>query len=566
MIIKNFYISTVSKTIAGIVLTVVISALISGCGGPDHLIIPKPAPYDMHNVQEPAYREINYLGDGFEKQVIDEIADIFDIHGHYRNIANNPKQAKNLNAFDEVENSSWFTNRNAFKQMTVEEIARGPDTGPGPDAENIWTITRAKNQGVTPGFNIEDSRGDIYVIKFDPTGYSELMSGAEVVSTKLFYAAGYNVPENYITEFDPDILRVGEGVKFTDENGDNRTMAESDLEAILNKIEKKSNGKIRAIASKFISGKPLGPFKYSSVRKDDFNDVIPHQHRRELRAVRVLGAWLNHSDAKAGNSHDTYVTENGRSYVKHYLLDFGSTLGSAAHGPTSVYRGHENSVDPERIIQYTVSLGLHIRPYEKIDGFPYKSIGLYDSELFDPHKYRFNHPIPAFKRLTWRDGYWGAKIVMSFTDDQIKAAVSQGKYSNPDAAEYLYNKIRERRDIIGRFYFGKVNPLDKFEVRKNSNGGYILSFADLAVETGLEPDNSIYHYDIILEKQDENINSGELNNAFTIPLPAPSSDNIVLKIRTQRSSDSGLSKWVKVYLKPGLSGGGFTVYGILRQE
>ncbi|NIW47138.1 MAG: hypothetical protein GWN30_21030, partial [Gammaproteobacteria bacterium] len=58
------------------------------------------------------------------------------------------------------------------------------------------------------------------------------------------------------------------------------------------------------------------------IRDDDLNDVIPHQHRRELRGLRVVAAWLNHFDTKANNTLDVYV-EDG--YVRHYLIDFGST-------------------------------------------------------------------------------------------------------------------------------------------------------------------------------------------------------------------------------------------------
>ena len=54
---------------------------------------------------------------------------------------------------------------------------------------------------------------------------------------------------------------------------------------------------------------------------------MPHEHRRELRALRVFGAWTNLTDLKAANTLDTLVTENGRSIVKHYLQDVGSTFG-----------------------------------------------------------------------------------------------------------------------------------------------------------------------------------------------------------------------------------------------
>ena len=50
------------------------------------------------------------------------------------------------------------------KKMSLEEIIRGPDTGEGPDLCGSWTITRAKLQGVMPGFQIKDSKGIHYLL------------------------------------------------------------------------------------------------------------------------------------------------------------------------------------------------------------------------------------------------------------------------------------------------------------------------------------------------------------------------------------------------------------------
>ena len=56
---------------------------------------------------------------------------------------------------------------------------------------------------------------------------------------------------------------------------------------------------------------------------------VPHEHRRELRGNRVFAAWLNHDDSRAGNSLDMLVEDQtGVSLVKHYMFDFGSSLGS----------------------------------------------------------------------------------------------------------------------------------------------------------------------------------------------------------------------------------------------
>ena len=68
---------------------------------------------------------------------------------------------------------------------------------------------------------------------------------------------------------------------------------------------------------------------------------MPHEHRRELRALRVFGAWTNLTDLKAGNTLDTLVSDGGRSVVRHYLQDVGSTFGVGANGPHDWNEGWE---------------------------------------------------------------------------------------------------------------------------------------------------------------------------------------------------------------------------------
>ena len=60
------------------------------------------------------------------------------------------------------------------------------------------------------------------------------------------------------------------------------------------------------------AGDGIGSFRYYGTRPDDPNDIVPHEHRRDLRGLRVFSAWVNHTDAKAINSMDMLVKENGR--------------------------------------------------------------------------------------------------------------------------------------------------------------------------------------------------------------------------------------------------------------
>src|SRR5436190_17234197 len=112
--------------------------------------------------------------------------------------------AQNVNTLGEVPDSEWYTNRHARRAMSIEELVRGAgDTNP-PDPDGVWRIISAKSEGVTPGFQIEDRHGNRYLLKFDPPDYPDLASGADVIGSKIYYALGYNTPENYAVYFRRD--------------------------------------------------------------------------------------------------------------------------------------------------------------------------------------------------------------------------------------------------------------------------------------------------------------------------------------------------------------------------
>jgi len=463
--------------------------------------------------------------------------------------------------------------------MSIEEIVRGPNQGVGPDTSSTWTIISAKAEGVTPRFTIIDSRGDRYVIKFDPPGYAGLNSGSEVIGARLFYAAGYNVPENYITIFDPGILKLADKVEFTGEKGRNRLMNEvRNLRDILGKIEYIESDLIRATASKYIPGKLLGPFMYESTRKDDPNDFIPHQHRRELRGLRVMSAWLNNIDAKGANSMDTYISENTKSFVRHYLIDFGTILGSGGRGPQPIYRGYENEMDPHAFILRILTLGLYSPGWERVsERVEYPCIGRYNSRFYHPQKFEIIFPNPAFDNLTDLDGYWGTKLVMSFTDEELRVVIAEARYPNPEAAEQLLKSVIERRDITGRYWFNRVTPLDRFELITNETSEQELKFVDLAVETGLEPSGKTFYRYSLRRNGVEITPLSHLGDKTSIKLPNLEKsiykymkpdhlqDQWEVTLQLRRGDTGKWSGWVKVYLAENGNPEEYSLIGLRRE-
>jgi hypothetical protein len=204
--------------------------------------------------------------------------------------------------------------------------------------------------------------------------------------------------------------------------------------------------------------------------------VIPHEHRRELRGLRVFSAWLNHDDSRAVNTLDTVeTTGNGHSFVRHYLIDFGSTLGSGSVQAQKPRAGWEYLWEPAPVFRRILTLGLWDSSWIRIQYPDMPSIGRFESKVFDPERWRPEYPNPAFMNALPEDSYWAAKIVMSFTDEDIRAVVRTGGLTDPQAEQYLVETLVERRNKIGRQYLGDVLSVDHLRLN-----GASLEFDHLA--------------------------------------------------------------------------------------
>ena len=407
-----------------------------------------PAPAWTADAKPPKETDISYYYDIFEQSIVRPATRMCDPSLWVRKVTGQRHEAENVDANDEVRlPSTWWQPRAGFRSVTTAQMLRGPGTGTGP-APGKWTVTRAKTQGVTPGFFIKDSQGTRYIIKFDTPACPEMATGADVVSSYLFWAAGYNVPHNFVVYFRAESLLIAPDAVATDDKGRKAPMTGVFLDHLLSRVRREPDGRVRGMASLLLSGKPLGPFEYSGRRRDDPEDMIPHQHRRELRGYWTLCAWLGHADSRAPNSLDMWVNDGGRAFVRHYLIDFGSCLGSGAVAKRSYQTGHEYFIDYGTMARSALTLGLVPAKWEASEDPDLPSIGFIDSKTFDPTNWCPDYPNPAFDERTPRDIRWGARIVSGMTDDMIRAAVEKGRYSDPRATEYLTRVLIERRDKI----------------------------------------------------------------------------------------------------------------------
>ena len=390
--------------------------------------------------------------------------------------------AMNVNAWDEVPDSSWFTNRIGRKPISYRQILDGIE-GEEP-AMGSWQVLGNVDEGYTPKLYIKDKAGKTYILKFDLPAALERNSAAERIGTLFIHSCGYNVPHNSIAYFTADRLYLTEDSYYQDSVGKRRKMTQADLDDALERLKPLADGRYRGLASLYLTGKPLGKFRYTGTRKDDPNDIIPHELRRELRGFYVIASWINHVDVGDKNTIDMYVEDpEERKYIKHYLIDFGSIMGSGdfVNGPFRV--GHEYLFDGSAMGRSFVTLGKWRRPWEVSGKIEYPEVGYYQAEVFEPDKWKANYPNLAFERMDDGDAYWGAKIVSAFPDNLILDIVEAGEYSRPEVTEYIADVLTKRRDAIGVYWLDKITPLESFELEQTESG-HNLRFRDLAIERG----------------------------------------------------------------------------------
>jgi hypothetical protein len=159
-------------------------------------------------------------------------------------------------------------------------------------------------------------------------------------------------------------------------------LTHEDVDEILEPAHRSADGTYRAAAGRMLPGKALGGFKYQGTRPDDPNDIVPHEHRRELRALRVFGAWANLTDMKAGNTLDMLIRDGSRSVVRHYLQDVGSTFGVGANGPHDWNEGWEHVYDAPPSRKRLFTFGFGFSPWQTAD-YEATAIGRF-SDAFDP--------------------------------------------------------------------------------------------------------------------------------------------------------------------------------------
>ena len=465
-------------------------------------------------------------------------------------------RAQNINTLGDVPDSSWFTNRLGIKDMTLEELARGADRTGGPDTGNPLTVMRAGLLSFTEGLVVEDSRGDRYYIIFDPAGMPNLATGAAVVANKFFYAAGYNVFPATIAVVDLDNPPISPDATLILLGGKVAPLDQEFLDLFLENKERRKDGKYRVAAYQIPPGESLGEFKFYGTRSDDPNDIIPHEDRRELRGMRIFSAWLNHYHARSINTLDRYETRDGKSYIKHYLIDFSTALGSGNNldgelEPKDTQSGNEYSFwgDTGATLKTALSLGFWYRPWMKVEyTYPqYAELGRIEADFFEPEKWKSEYPNAAFTRMLPDDAFWAVKILVRFGDEAIRAIVKTAQYNDPAAEDFLAEILIKRRDKIIAHYLSQINPLDGFSV-----DGDNLEFENLGLKEGLAKDAYYEYFWYTFDNRTEELDviaQRAITSEPRILIPKDPADFLMCRIRTRSQQQRRWRKNVDVLLR-----------------
>jgi hypothetical protein len=458
--------------------------------------------------------------------------------------------AQNINTLGEVPDSSWYTNRMSARIMSMDELVRGPDQLGDVDGHKPWSLISAKTEGVTPGFTARNTKGDVFFIKFDPPDNPQMSTSTEAISTKFFYAFGYNVPQNYLTFLRQQDLEISPEAELTDENGAVRPVERKDIEKIFARIYQGPDGKTPAIASLRLRGKDMGPFRYYGTRRDDPNDIFPHEHRRELRGLRLFAAWLNHDDSRSINTIDFYEGEPGDGFVRHYLMDFGSCLGSGSIKKQSRRAGNEYMVEFMPIFKAAITLGIWDRPWRHFEYPDYPAIGRFEGDFFHPEKWRPEYPNPAFERMLPEDAFWAVRIILRFSDEMVRAIVKTGKIADPEAEDYLVRTLIKRRDKIIRHYLPQTSPLDEFRIEREG-ASTSLNFVNLMLTSGLS-DSDVYQYEWFqldnLTGALTNLTQSTTASQTKIPVPQGNSEFLMVRIQSNGAEKTDQHS-IDVYLR-----------------
>jgi hypothetical protein len=396
-------------------------------------------------------------------------------------------------------------------------------------------------------------RGRKYLFKVD-TDAPERGSAASVIGAAAYQAVGFNTSCEQVVYVRRALLKLKPGLKVQANFGGERDFDQAALDHILDLAPKKGD-LLRFQASAWLPGSLLGPFRYEGERRDDPNDAIPHEDRRELRGGRVLAAWLDHFDAREQNSMDSWIAagkgepDASPGHVLHFYLDMSDCLGSAWDWePITRRLGYSYVADWSDMGRDFVTLGIPLRPWDRVKKAPgHEMFNYFDVENFAPDGWKNEYANPAFDRQTERDAAWMARILAHVTSEQVHALATMGRFKEEPTTEYLAEVLQGRLDRILERYLTRLSPLADVRVV----GADQLCAVDLAELRGLRaPPQFAY--------------TAHVMGGGWLPVERPSPAAVCVKVPHVAadgvSADDARERYVRVRIRDGVARGALVAH------
>ena len=175
-----------------------------------------------------------------------------------------------------------------------------------------------------------------------------------------------------------------------------------------------------------------------------------------------------------------------RTFIRHYYIDFGDSLGGRwPFDGISRRLGHSSYFDAPHIFVDTITLGAVPRPWNSVELNNYEIFGYFDAEHFTPSDWHPGYPNPAFDRMTYQDALWAVRILTHFSEDHIRAIVETAKFNDPRYTDWMTDMLLQRRQKIFEEYLTQYSPLASFTIARRGKTAdpkaQSICFEDLAL-------------------------------------------------------------------------------------
>ena len=170
---------------------------------------------------------------------------------------------------------------------------------------------------------------------------------------------------------------------------------------------------------------------------------------------------------------------SGRSVVRHYLQDVGSTFGTGANGPREYDEGWELLYDGSLLRKRLLTLGFFIAPWQTVNYEELPAIGRFEGDRFDPPSWQPRVSTAALRHArTRRYVLGGAARRGVHRRHDSRRRPHRRVFRSGGGEALLTDVLIKRRQKIAAAYLAAINPLVDFSLSDDGR----LSFSNAAVD------------------------------------------------------------------------------------